>query len=161
MNRYYTGTSAYKLDDYETQARENQRKQQERREALKVQQSIFCRNLVIGVIAVFIAASALVYVNVMALRANSDIADLEKQLAMVIDNNRQKEIEINRKLDMKVIEKKAVDKLGMQKPDNSQIVYVDVRKENKVEVYGSASVADSGIVNTVKAMFTNIWEYFN
>ena len=69
--------------------------------------------------------------------------------------------EINRKLDMKVIEKKAVDKLGMQKPDNSQIVYVDVRKENKVEVYGSASVADSGIVNTVKAMFTNIWEYFN
>ena len=149
MDRYYYGTSAYKLDEYESSSRRNNEKQKQRRKAVRKQQMALYRLMLVGVVFVFIAASALVYVNVMALRAASDIENLEKDLAMVVDNNKQKEIKINQSLDMKNIEKRAIEELGMQKPDNTQIVYVDVRKENYVAVAGEvktkASSSTSGL----------------
>ena len=161
MNRYYMGTSAYKLEDYEEYARKSQEKQQERKKIVKAEYAAMCRLLVIGIIFVFAAASALVYVNVMAMRASTDIDKLEKKLAMVIDENKQKEIEINQKLDMKVIEKKAIEKLGMQKPDNSQIVYVDVKKANSVFVAGDNVQKTNKFADCIKCWCSNIWEYFS
>lgn len=161
MDRYYYGTSAYKLEEYENRSRNNNEKQKQRRKAAKRQQMALYRLMLVSVVFVFIAASALVYVNVMALRAASDIEDLEKELAMVVDNNKQKEIKINQSLDMKNIEKRAIEELGMQKPDNSQIVYVDVRKENFVKVAGENKVAAASYSQGIKGFFKSIWEYFN
>ena len=75
--------------------------------------------------------------------------------------NKQKEIKINQSLDMKNIEKRAIEELGMQKPDNSQIVYVDVRKENFVKVAGENKVAAASSSQGIKGFFKSIWEYFN
>ena len=162
MDRYYYGTSAYKLEEYESRTRSNNHeKQKQRRKEAKKQQMALYRLMLVSVVFVFIAASALVYVNVMALRAASDIEDLEKELAMVVDNNKQKEIKINQSLDMKNIEKRAIEELGMQKPDNSQIVYVDVRKENFVKVAGENKVAAASSSQGIKSFFKSIWEYFN
>ena len=161
MNKYYYGTSAYKLEEYENSTRKNAEKQLKRRKAQKKEQAALYRFLLFGVVFVFVAASALVYVNVMAMRASTDIDKLEKKLAMVVDENKQKEIRINQSLDMKVIEKRAIEELGMQKPDNSQIVYVDVRKENHVEAAGDNTPKSGRNENSVKRFFKSIWEYFN
>lgn len=161
MNKYYYGTSAYKLEEYENSIRKNAEKQLKRRKAQKKEQAALYRFLLFGVVFVFVAASALVYINVMAMRASTDIDKLEKKLAMVVDENKQKEIRINQSLDMKVIEKRAIEELGMQKPDNSQIVYVDVRKENHVEAVGDNKPKSGRNENSVKRFFKGIWEYFN
>lgn len=161
MDRYYYGTSAYKLEEYESRTRQNNEKQKQRRKAVRKQQMALYRLMLVGVVFVFIAASALVYVNVMALRAASDIENLEKQLAMVVDNNKQKEIKINQSLDMKNIEKRAIEELGMQKPDNTQIVYVDVRKENFVKAAGEIKPEVRASSKGANGFFKSIWEYFN
>ena len=161
MDRYYYGTSAYKLEEYENRTRQNEEKQKRRRKIAKKQQMAFYRLMFVVVVFVFVAASALVYVNVMAMRAASDIDNLEKKLAMVVDNNKQKEIKINQSLDLKHIEKRAIEELGMQKPDNTQIVYVDVRKENHVEVAGENKTKTTSASRGVKGFFLSIWEYFN
>ena len=161
MNKYYYGTSAYKLEEYENSTRKNAEKPLKRRKDQKKEQAALYRFLLFGVVFVFVAASALVYVNVMAMRASTDIDKLEKKLAMVVDENKQKEIRINQSLDMKVIEKRAIEELGMQKPDNSQIVYVDVRKENHVEAAGDNKPKSGRNENSVKRFFMAIWEYFN
>lgn len=162
MNNYYTGTSAYKLEEYEIYAQKSREKQQQRKIASKADHRAVCRLMIASVLVVFTLAASLVYVNVMALRASSDIVELEKQLAMVVDDNKNKEIEINKKLDMKVIEKKAVEKLGMQKPDNGQIIYVDVKKANSTEVKGETTKEESKtLLMGIKTALNNIEEYFN
>lgn len=160
MNEFYKGTSAYKLEQYESYTRAKDEVNVERKAQSRLAQRAFCRVLVVGVMVMFVACSALVYINVMALRASTKIDELEKELALVIDENKQKEIEINKNLDMKVIEKKAVEKLGMQKPDNSQIVYINVKKATHSEAINPKKKSRS-VFEGVKETLTDIVEYFN
>ncbi|MBQ8588027.1 MAG: hypothetical protein IJ454_01410 [Clostridia bacterium] len=159
MNEYYRGTSAYKLEEYESYTQKHQKKQEERKALTKAEQRAFCRLMVMAVMIVFLACSALIYVNVMVLRASTKIDNLEKELALAVDQNKQKEIEINKNLDMKVIEKKAVEKLGMQKPDNSQIVYINVKKSEYSEAVNAAKKSEP-VLGGVKNAFLGIVEYF-
>ena len=165
MNDFYTGTSAYKLDRYEqyTQKVSNssETKKASSRKLSRAQHAVFCRVVIIAVITVFLASSALVYVNVMALRAATEIENLEKQLALAVDKNKQKEIEINKNLDMKVIEKKAIEKLGMQKPDNSQIVYINVKKGTHSEAINPNAASSKKTFSSVKKVLLSIKEYFS
>ncbi len=159
MNEYYRGTSAYKLEEYESYTQKTQKRQEERKTLTGAQQKAFCRLMLTAVMIVFLACSAFIYVNVMVLRASTRIDNLEKDLALAVDQNKQKEIEINKNLDMKVIEKKAVEKLGMQKPDNSQIVYINVQKSEYSEAINSAKPSGN-VLSGVKDAFVGIVEYF-
>ncbi len=165
MNDFYAGTSAYKLDRYEQYTQKTQKASNEKKavsqKAKIANQAALCRLLIVGVVTVFIACSALVYVNVMALRASTEIDNLEKKLALAVDKNKQKEIEINKNLDMKVIEKKAIEKLGMQKPDNSQIVYINVKKGTHSEAINPNASSQKAKVSGVKKMLMSIKEYFS
>ena len=161
MEKYYYGTSAYKLDEYESYAEESNKRQEERKETAKATGKATYRFATIIVLFVFIAASALVYINVMAIRAATEKEKLQKQYALLVDDNKQKEMEISRKVDIKVIEKKAVDELGMQKPDNSQIVYVNVKKENSEVVVNAAPAEEDSLWDSVKGWFSDVWEYFS
>ena len=155
LNEFYRGTSAYKLEEYDSYTKKVSQADANRKAQKRAGQIVLCRIMVM-----FIACSALVYVNVMTLRASTKINELEKELNLVIDENKQKEIEINKNLDMKVIEKKAVEKLGMQKPDNSQIVYINVKKGTHSEAINpnkKSAPAFSGVKKTL----AGIVEYFN
>ena len=105
MEKYYYGTSAYKLDEYESYAEESNKRQEERKETAKATGKAAYRLATVIVLFIFIAASALVYINVMAIRAATEKEKLQKQYAMLVDDNKQKEMEISRKVDIKVIEK--------------------------------------------------------
>ena len=160
MNTYYTGTSAYKLEQYEEYTQKRTATVQKRKAASRAQQAAMCKFILGVVVAFFVASSALVYVNVMALRATTKIEELEKKLALEVDKNKQKELEINRNLDMKVIEEKAVTKLGMQKLDNSQIVYINVKKGDYSEAV-NANNSSKRAFGGVKKLLMGIKEYFS
>ena len=160
MSDLYKGTSAYKIEEYENYARKTQKKQTERKEMSKMEHKALSRLVISAGMLAFVACSALVYVNVMTLRAATRIDELEKELALITDTNKQKEIEINQKLDMKVIEKKAVEKLGMQKPDNSQIVYINVKKGTHSESL-TAAPAKKGLFVGIKKSLKGIVAYFS
>ena len=160
VNEFYRGTSAYKLEQYESYSRRNRENTEERARQRKQEQLLLCKYMILAVTVLFIACSSLVYVNVMAMRAATEIETLKKDLALVIDQNKQKEIKINQNLDMKVIEKKAIEKLGMQKPDNSQIVYINVRKGSHSEAINPGKKVKSG-ESKIKEFLNGIVDYFS
>lgn len=160
MNEYYIGTSAYKLEEYENQTQKQEERRIERAKNNKAEATALCRWMITGIILVFVAALGLVYLNVMTMKASTDVKNMEDKLNAVVNENKKKEIEINRKLDMKVIEKRAKEELGMQKPENSQIIYIDVKKPNETKVM-TPGKDKSGFSAKIKNVFEGIEEYFN
>ena len=160
VNEFYRGTSAYKLEQYESFSVRNRENAEERARQKKKEQLLICKYMILAVTVLFIACSSLVYVNVMAMRAATEIDNLKKELALAIDQNKQKEIKINQNLDMKVIEKKAIEKLGMQKPDNSQIVYINVRKASHSEAINPGK-KNINRESKIKELLSGIVEYFS
>lgn len=154
----YNGTSAYNLDEYESYAHKTDKKRAERVKSRKKERAFVCRFLIVSLVAVFCAASALIYTNVMMIRASTKAQKLEDELALLTEANKKAEMEINQKLDMKVIEERAVSELGMQRPDNSQIVYVNVKRDTYTEV----SEKDAGVrvAASIKEVIKGILEYF-
>ncbi len=63
-----------------------------------------------------------------------DIQSMKKQYIALQTTNDQIEIGIQSSLDLTNIERYAKDKLGMKKPDASQVKYVEIEKEDKVEL---------------------------
>ena len=80
MSRSYIGTSAYKLDEYERYARDREEEQKQNKQLKKHERAVMCRFLIISVIAVFAVCSALVYTNVMMIRAATQTEKLRKEL---------------------------------------------------------------------------------
>ena len=160
MNELYIGTSAYKLEEYESQVNRTREQSTQKKAGVKADLTSLYRFLIISIIAIFAVASALVYTTVMTLRASTKVAGLEKQLAVATEVNKQKEIEINKKLDMKVVEKRAIEELGMQKPENSQIIYIDVKKSDNSGIVTSKKETP-GFVNGIKGFINDVVEYFN
>lgn len=154
----YDGTSAYNLDEYESYARTTDKKRKERVQSRKKERAFVCRFLIVSLVAVFCVASALIYTNVMMIRAATKTQKLEDKLALLTETNKKTEMEINGKLDMKVIEEKAVSELGMQRPDNSQIVYVNVKRDTYTEVSGEKPGVH--LATSLKEVIKGIMEYF-
>lgn len=154
----YNGTSAYNLDEYESYAHKTDKKRAERVKSRKKERTFVCSFLIVSLVTVFCAASALIYTNVMMIRASTKAQKLEDELALLTEANKKAEMEINQKLDMKVIEERAVSELGMQRPDNSQIVYVNVKRDTYTEV--SEKDAGAHITASIKEVIKGILEYF-
>jgi len=159
VNYYYNGTSAYKLDEYERFSKKQSEKQVARKSHNRELSVAFCRFLAVGVAALFVMASALIYFNVMMLRAASQVESLKDELALITEANTQKEMKISQKLDFKTIEDKAINELGMQRPDNSQIVYLGVQQTSYSEI-AETSPAANAVSDTVKDTWEGFVEYF-
>lgn len=159
MSQFYNGTSAYKLDEYERYAKQHDEKRVVRKNEQKRARAAFCRFVTIAVLCMFVVASGFIYLNVMMLRAATKVEVLKDELALVTEQNNHKKMEISQKLDLKLIEEKAINELGMQKPDNSQIIYVGVKQASYTEVESKTSVGKA-VVELVKNATGGFVEYF-
>lgn len=159
MSQFYNGTSAYKLDEYERYAKQQDEKRVVRKNEQKRANIAFCRFISVAVLCLFVIASGLIYLNVMMLRASTTAENLKDELALITEQNNHKKMEISQKLDLKLIEEKAINELGMQKPDNSQIVYVGVKQASYTEVAKEPSVGKT-VIETVKNAADSFVEYF-
>ena len=74
----------------------------------------------------------------------------------------QKAFELEQSIDLSKIEKEATTRLGMQRPEKHQIVYVDIKRDDttdmtadKVEGFGNR------LASGIKAFFGNIVDFFS
>lgn len=125
-SQLYSGTSAYKIDDYYEYNREAEKKQ-ERKKNIQTGKAIAFRKKAIAVSAVvFALAIAFLYSNVLLMRTASKYEALTGELEDIRVRNTQAAFEIASGIDLKVVEEKAKNEFGMQKPESHQNVYVEV-----------------------------------
>ncbi len=120
----------------------------------------FLRILYIGVIAASAAfmISKFVSVNETA----SQIKSLNKELSQIRSYTSQKIFEMERKVDLSEVEEIASTKLGMQRPEGYQTIYVDVPQEDKTEVTaGEVEGAKNSIKSLWGGLKKNIIEFFS
>ncbi len=77
----------------------------------------------------------------------NNIRGLKKEYNAIQTTNDQIAIGIQNSLDLTQIERYAKDKLGMQKPLASQIKYLDIQKEDKVELNTQVTSKESVFQN--------------
>lgn len=90
-----------------------------------------------------------------------EIKTLTRTLEQKRSYSSQKIFEMEQKVDLAEIEKKATDELGMQRPDKHQIVYVDVSSEDVTEITAgeieSARNRNAGFFDIIKKNIIGIF----
>ena len=116
-----------------------------------VQAMLLCAVLVLAVFTVVSTANADILKN--------EVVSLENQLDQVQSEVAQKQVALEKSVDLKQIEEIATNELGMQKPENYQKVYITVTQPDAAVVYESAKTNANGFLGFISSAFTNIKEY--
>ena len=138
--QYQYGTSPRKLEPIPKQRKSvktNTKKKQVNRKNTKAKQKAEAmRKLKLFATLGFVFAImfAICYRYSLIDQKFKDIQSLKKEYIALQTTNDQLEIGIQSSLDLTNIERYAKDKLGMKKADASQIKYVEIAKEDKVEL---------------------------
>ena len=138
---YEFGTTPRKLQpEYNQQKQKKQKKYQEqlkinekqRRENMKLEKKKHNKNVAF-IIAIFLILLAISYRSSLINERFSAIQKDKETLSALQKTNDQLEVSIEGSLNLKNVEEVAKDKLGMQKLDNEQKVYVNLDKKDYVE----------------------------
>ena len=138
---YEFGTTPKKIQpEYNPQKQKKQKKYQEqlkinekqRRENMKLEKKKHNKNVAF-IIAIFLILLAISYRSSLINERFSAIQKDKETLSALQKTNDQLEVSIEGSLNLKNVEEVAKDKLGMQKLDNEQKVYVNLDKKDYVE----------------------------
>lgn len=138
---YEYGTTPRKLQpEYNPQKQKKNKKYQEqlkinekqRRENMKLEKKKHNKNVAF-IIAIFLILLAISYRSSLINERFSAIQKDKETLSALQKTNDQLEVSIESSLNLKNVEEVAKDKLGMQKLDNNQKVYVNLDKKDYVE----------------------------
>lgn len=139
MERYFEGSSAYKIDDLEF----NTRYSKKGPELVKNESSVTdvnkrrrqaAKSLCSYLLIVFLLASSVVYTKVLLMQAKTEVSNLENQYANIVEENTNKKIQMEQSIDLKKIEEIAISQYGMQRLDKNQTIYVKVVQEDYAEI---------------------------
>ena len=72
----------------------------------------------------------------------------------------QKECEMEQSLDLKKVEEIATTKLGMQRPEKHQLVYIDMNNKDYAEKSGNDTNSTPGLLAYISGGIQSIVEYF-
>ena len=142
--RYQYETSPRKLEpEYKREKKQSQNKNNRKlkvvepvkRQEIKVSKQEKKKRLkLISIIAVmFIVLLTISYRNSQINESFNEIQNLKKDLAALEKENEQLKVNIENSLNLNNIEQAAKEKLGMQKLNNKQTVYVTLPKKDYVE----------------------------
>ncbi len=136
-NSYVNGTAARKLeyDIYEQNKVLKAKRQYKNNRAAKFR-------LVLSIMAVFAAGLLIVYRFALITQISYNINESERAYSKMRNENSLIRLQVERDTDLTKIKEAAVTRLGMQKPDKSQIVYVRVPKNDYTVVLNSPDQAD-------------------
>ncbi len=139
-DNYYNHTSVahdYQLDyDYQPKIPINRRiKKIKKEKYVKVEQNLKILSLkfwsTFVILATFIIS--VIFIEALTIQRKFEIDTLNATLKEISENNKNLETELAKNLDLKYVEYIATSELGMQKPANYQIVYINVPKESYSE----------------------------
>ena len=111
---------------------ERLRKERQKKIALKNEKRKHHKNIAL-IIGVFLVLLAVSYRNSLINESFNNNENLKANLAAIEKQNEQLKVNLENSLNLSNIEKLAEEKLGMQKLDNSQKVYVSLDKKDYVE----------------------------
>lgn len=113
--------------------------------------------LKLGLILVcFVAGSLLVLSkNVEVTEQNDKVSKLKEEYSVLETDNRKKEIEISRKVDIATVEEKAISSCNMNRARQDQILYVDVQTED----YGVVSQENKDVAADKKGFIRGLIAY--
>lgn len=90
------------------------------------------------------------------------IKSLQKELAALEAQTSQMVFDMEQSVDLAEIEKEATTRLGMQRPEKYQTVYVNVRQNDMTEkTAGEAEGFSSDVLSTLKKFGGNIVQFFS
>lgn len=165
-NKYQYETSLRKLEP-EYAPKKNKYKSK-KSTAKKVQQKVNKKQLqeekkqhrkvIMYVALIFSILFAISYRNAQIDESFEKVQDYKKELAAVEKENSQLELAIESSLNLSNVEQQAKELLGMQKLTNQQIVYVNLEKDDHIEVAAENVKIEeetffNKILNTVKSLF--------
>ncbi len=119
---------------------------QESKKVLQVKYRAICY-----VVCLFAVLFAISYRNTVISEKYSEIKEMKSSLAAIEKENEQLEVSIESKTNLGTIEKEAKEKLGMQKLDDDQTIYVNLDKKDYIE-----SAADDVMINDNQTILQKI-----
>lgn len=124
-----------KQRNYEKEVRRKKEEERKRREREKAKRKELLKRAtaVIYISIIFGTLLVICYRNSIITIKFNEIKQLKSELATIEKENEQLEVNVESTLNLKNIEQAAKEKLGMQKLNNSQIVYVTLPKEDYIE----------------------------
>lgn len=159
------GNLAYELpEQYRTPSR---RKQQTHRTTVRRnrEQMLYrSKNIrrICVIIAISLAAGFMISKFVAVNETAQQIKSLQKELATLEAQTSQMVFDMEQSVDLAEIEKEATTRLGMQRPEKYQTVYVNVRQNDMTEkTAGEAEGFSSDVLSTLKKFGGNIVQFFS
>lgn len=165
---YQYGTSPRKIQpEYNPKKRQTKKKnpkqnkkikqeEKQRMEKLKKEKKIHYQNIAI-IISMFLVLLTISYRNSLITEKFNQIQNKKQELSAIEKTNGQTEISIESSLNLKSLEKTAKKKLGMQKLDNDQKVYVTLPKKDYTES-ATPEVETEQSSNWLKDLFTKFFK---
>ena len=115
----------------------------------------FKRKVFLGVL-IFSISLSIVYRYAMVNRINMEVISLKNDLEEINVLNSQLKLNAEKSVNYNEIEKYAIQNLGMQKPQNYQIEYINIDKE---DIVNNAMIFENK--NKFQEVILNIIEFFN
>lgn len=160
------GNLAYKLPENEdSPVRRKRRKKKGKinrrnRKQMAVRRTLLKRVGVIAVIAV--SAGFMISQFVAVNEGEQQIASLRKQLSKQEAATSQMVFDMEQGVDLAEIEKQATTKLGMQRPEKYQTIYVNVKKDDMTEkTADEVESFSSRIMSAIKSTGRHIVNFFS
>ena len=124
----------------------------------KVQAKSKKNTLVVSMVLVVFAMSMIItYRYSLISEKNLKVQKLKSSLASVEAKLLNKQIEIEQKTDLNKIEAYDKQQLGMQKPDQSQTVYIDTSKSIQMVEKSNDTTSINSVIDTIKNFFSSIF----
>ena len=120
---------------------------------VKREKSVHPAKIVAAALLVLVMAFTLLYSQVILTELNSQINNAETRLNTLQAECVRMQTELEGKMSLKEIEEKAISEYGMVKPDGSQVSYVKMEAESRVESAEKEENIFERIVNWVKDFF--------
>jgi len=130
--------------------------EKKRMEQLKKEKKIHYQNIAI-IISMFLILLTISYRNSLITEKFNQIQNKKQELSAIEKTNGQTEISIESSLNLKNLEKTAKKKLGMQKLDKDQKVYVTLPKKDYTES-ALPEVETEQDTNWFKSIFTKLFK---
>ena len=145
----------YYYEEYESKPVESPKKVEPVKKTLNVHKQKTKRKVFVGALS-FGVALTIVYRYAMINNMNMENIKLKEELAEINNANAQLQLLAEQSVNLSYVEKYAQENLGLQKPQNYQIEYINVNKQDLI---------DNKVVNENKNWFKeilfNIIEFFN
>ena len=110
------------------------------------------KNVMVAALALLMGFT-LLYSQVVITELNGQIAAKQEELNTLQAENVRMQTELEGKMSLTEIEEKAVGEYGMVKPDNSQVSYVKLEQENKLEATKPEENIFEQIVRYIQDLF--------